>query len=393
MSPQRHILLPYLVVSFFLLLGATLFFFDSRTIVDAEEDEEENSKVLLLSEGYLSGLERTQIEQHHFLLSGNQRYLASYKKERDRTLSRAAELRLLLDEHFPDSLPKIDAAAKIQGRYFAELDRMIAAYAENDATRFKQAIDSERSTVLLLQIQLLLEQLAADVYENRNRINESVSFSVKRAGISIALMAVFLIVVLGFGYRITSRALTLNQQLAERLQHEATHDALTHLPNRRYFMDWIQRSVAMAVRNDFSIALLFIDLDGFKHVNDRHGHDAGDEVLRIAARRFQALMRESDLLVRLGGDEFAVLVSQAPANGELSSLAERIIAALEEPILAGVALARVGASIGIAVYPRHAGNANDLISAADQAMYRAKQNGKNKYFFFESSAAPVTGRT
>ena len=187
----------------------------------------------------------------------------------------------------------------------------------------------------------------------------------------------------------TARAFAANRRLAEQLELEATHDALTQLPNRRFFLDWMNRSIAMASRNKFSVALYFIDLDGFKQVNDRYGHDAGDEVLRVAAKRFLGLKRESDLLVRLGGDEFAILVAQAPDNEQLSSFAARIIAALDAPISIGDETAKVGASIGIAVFPRDAGSEDALIGAADQAMYQAKQTGKNRCCFFRPADVPV----
>jgi diguanylate cyclase (GGDEF)-like protein len=169
------------------------------------------------------------------------------------------------------------------------------------------------------------------------------------------------------------------RQLRERFAHEATHDALTGLPNRRYFMDWLTRLVAQAERRGRPLGLLFIDLDGFKGVNDRFGHEVGDALLQEVARRFKSLVRESDVLARLAGDEFAVLMPEVTSASDAEHLAKRLIAGLNpatsRPMLTHYPEAVVGASIGIALA---AGGAPDLLIAeADEAMYAAKSAGKN----------------
>jgi len=175
------------------------------------------------------------------------------------------------------------------------------------------------------------------------------------------------------------------------LEHEATHDQLTGLPNRRYFNDWVSRSVSLAARNKGRVALLLTDLDGFKHVNDRLGHDAGDEVLRAVANRLQKLSRGSDFAVRLGGDEFAVMIPAAQGHDELSVVARRINASVAEPVPVAGGTAKVGASIGIAIYPDDAGDPEALVKAADHAMYRAKEAGRNRYGFFGRGFVPAAG--
>ena len=380
---ERKILLPYLLVCALLIVSVALFIYDARTIIAVEETEEDFSKILLMMGSYLNGLQRTQIDQHEFLLSCDTTHLGRYAQEKLRCATRIDSLRRLVAEDFPDSSPKIDVIGDIQSRYLSELDKTIAAFSQSGCAISRATTDGENkfSPYYLQQIQLLLAQTEVDIAEVRQGINAKVATSVYRASVITGIVAVLLIAILGFGYRITSRALVDNRRLAEQLAHEATHDALTHLPNRRYFHDWLQKSMAMAQRMNFSLALYFIDLDGFKLVNDQYGHDVGDEVLRVATKRFQGLMRESDLLVRLGGDEFAILVSQAPGAEELAQLAERMISALSPPIKVGSAEPTIGASIGIAVFPRDASDSDALIRASDEAMYRAKERGKGQYCF------------
>ncbi|MDM4764484.1 sensor domain-containing diguanylate cyclase [Pelomonas sp. SE-A7] len=177
----------------------------------------------------------------------------------------------------------------------------------------------------------------------------------------------------------------LNQQLkteqAVGLQYQqlAHYDSLTQLPNRHFFQQEIQRMVSQTVRDQCLSALMFIDLDNFKMVNDRHGHEAGDEVLREVARRMSAVLRLSDRLCRLGGDEFALLLPTLPDEAGAEHLAGRLVAAVREPMLVHGELMPVGATVGLAFCPLDARDAAGLLNRADGAMYAAKRAGKNTF--------------
>ena len=382
---DRKTLRPYLVVAVLLIAAVGFFVNDARTIIDAEEAEEDSSKILLLMGSFLNGLQQTQIELQQFLLTGDPAHLRSYQQEKERSINRIPGLKQIVEKDGPSgSLPRIASVAETQVKYLEQLDRMVHLRSnQSDATPVKVE-ESRTARLHLQQIQLLLADIERDITEIRQAINEHVAFSVQRASISILIVSFLLIAILGLGYRNTSYALATNRRLTEQLAHEAMHDTLTLLPNRRFFNDWLKKSVAMAQRNHFSIAVLFIDLDGFKLVNDRFGHDAGDQVLRVTADRFQGLMRGSDVLARLGGDEFAVLVSQSPVNEELAVFADRLICSMAEPISIGSEAVKVGISIGIAVFPRDAKTADSLIRASDEAMYSAKAHGKNQHCFAPS---------
>jgi diguanylate cyclase (GGDEF)-like protein len=176
---------------------------------------------------------------------------------------------------------------------------------------------------------------------------------------------------------VSLRDLRLKRLHAERMAHDAQHDPLTRLPNRRSFHQLMPYMLARAKRNQHALAVLFIDLDGFKQINDRFGHDAGDDVLREAARRFAATVRESDVIVRLGGDEFAVLMPRVRSYGQAKKLADRMAESVSSPLLRQHKEARVSASIGIAIYPKDGETPEELLGVADRRMYAMKRAGND----------------
>jgi len=159
----------------------------------------------------------------------------------------------------------------------------------------------------------------------------------------------------------------------------ADQDALTGLPNMRCLRDRLERAVSRAQRYDDRVAVLFIDLDGFKSVNDTHGHDVGDAVLKEVARRLNGVVRHCDTVGRLGGDEFVVMLTDVKQKDDVAIVAHRAVQALAAPIEAGDQQVTVGASIGIASYPENAADSEILLKLADQAMYDVKRNGKNGF--------------
>lgn len=173
----------------------------------------------------------------------------------------------------------------------------------------------------------------------------------------------------------------VHKKMLERL---AFHDRLTSLPNRALFFDRLAQAMSLARRNKKQLALLFLDLDGFKDINDRYGHEAGDEMLRITARHLRASIRETDTPARLGGDEFSVILGELNHAEDAAAIAQKIIRNLSTPVfLYNDVECSVGVSIGIAIYPEHASEIDRLLTAADRAMYESKRNGKNTYTFFK----------
>lgn len=174
-----------------------------------------------------------------------------------------------------------------------------------------------------------------------------------------------------------ARNTTAQHRLEERLRYLAGHDMLTGLCNRIRFEDRLQHAIARARRENRCFALLFLDLDGFKEINDTYGHHKGDEVLTIIGKRLAGALRESDTTARMGGDEFAALLEGDVTIAGASGVAEKVIAAIDTP-LPGLSLT-VSASVGLALYPQDGTDADTLLRCADQAMYRAKRLGKNRF--------------
>ena len=171
----------------------------------------------------------------------------------------------------------------------------------------------------------------------------------------------------------------------ERLQHLAHHDQLTDLPNRALLSDRLAQAVAQARRDRGTLALMFLDLDQFKPVNDTLGHDVGDLLLKEVALRLQSCVpRESDTVSRLGGDEFVILLAQMDKAADAVVVAGKILAALQRPFAIGPHEIGISASLGIAVYPQHGEDVNRLLKNADTAMYHAKKAGRNCYRFFRA---------
>ncbi len=183
----------------------------------------------------------------------------------------------------------------------------------------------------------------------------------------------------GFQAHFLWKLLTRLKQTNEQVTHLAHHDALTGLPNRVLFYDRLNQALARARRDKESLAVLFLDLDGFKPINDMFGHDTGDAMLREVARRLVNCVRQSDTVARMGGDEFTVILCNTQTPSANDRVANQIIEAIARPFSLHGKDCSVSASIGIAVYPDHGETAEQLVKISDAAMYLAKQSGKNCY--------------
>jgi diguanylate cyclase (GGDEF)-like protein len=180
----------------------------------------------------------------------------------------------------------------------------------------------------------------------------------------------------------------LIKEMKQKYQHLAHHDMLTGLPNRSLFADRLQQMLAQAKRSASPGALIYLDLDKFKPVNDTLGHDIGDLVLKEIAQRLQSSVRESDTVARIGGDEFVVLLPVIETALDANIVAEKIRVALEQTFEINGNQINIGCSIGIAVYPEHGMDEISLMKNADTAMYQAKQNGRNNVQMYHQGMSP-----
>jgi diguanylate cyclase (GGDEF)-like protein/PAS domain S-box-containing protein len=212
------------------------------------------------------------------------------------------------------------------------------------------------------------ETIWADRYGRRVDISVSASPMTEKDGSLVGIVYII--------YDITKRKIA-----EQRLEQQALYDTLTNLPNRTLFFDRMNQLLALAKRNQYSVALLYMDIDNFKVINDTLGHDVGDLLLQEAAKRMMSCTRKTDTVARMGGDEFIGICARIAAD-DASVVARQIIAALAEPFTIKGNTCSIGVSIGISLYPRDGDESEMLVNKADAAMYRVKEMGKGGYAYF-----------
>jgi len=240
---------------------------------------------------------------------------------------------------------------------------------ENEQTFKKATVEVERTVNLMIALtastMLIGVILALIVYRNNAKMRLQLLQSNKK--------------LLRSNQNLESRVMQRTRELQQansKLQFQAHYDPLTGLANRALLTEQMAVILGQARRESKSVALLFLDLDGFKPVNDKYGHDVGDQMLKILAQRITGSIRSTDLAARIGGDEFVIVLSSIQEILHAETFAEILNAKLQEPMQIAGNVLSVGASIGIGIYPDHASLSDDLIKAADIAMYHAKRDGK-----------------
>lgn len=179
-----------------------------------------------------------------------------------------------------------------------------------------------------------------------------------------------------------NRDISARMRETEHLDHLAHYDQLTDVPNRYLLLDRIKHLSSQADRTSTSFAVLYVDLDKFKQINDTKGHLTGDKILKEAASRLSKPIRQSDTIARIGGDEFVIVLEGANNKKSISSIANKIIHALDEKFIVDDNEFNISCSIGIAIYPDNGTDAEAMLKAADNAMYKAKNKGRNCYAFY-----------
>ena len=235
----------------------------------------------------------------------------------------------------------------------------------------------ELSSVNAALKQELVDQDSLPGVENALEKNEAVENKVQEASEELS------VVNRGLEDEITERQLAAATEEEEAARHVAFHDPLTGLPNRALFHDRLEHGLAQAKRHGRALAVMFLDLDDFKNINDSYGHDLGDSVLQTIARRLKGNIRGDDTISRYGGDEFLYLLMEVRNEQDIILIAEKIITAIQAPCDVSVGdlsiSLSINASIGISIFPKDGTTADTLIKSADKAMYRAKRNKSRQY--------------
>lgn len=242
----------------------------------------------------------------------------------------------------------------------------------------------ELTNIINKALMTISEDERQKIYEKWFGINLETGFDkdvVLRLSVQIGVIILTIIVVIIVWNRRLYVEIQTRKSLEEKMKHMATHDELTGLANRVLLKDRINTAINFHQRQSLQMALLFIDLDGFKSINDTYGHDVGDELLIQVANKLAQCVRKSDTIVRFGGDEFVLLLTGLHNQEEAAFIAEKVLKLVQQPFQLTVGEANVGCSIGIAMYPDDAKTDTDLLKEADRLMYKVKAAGKNHYVF------------
>jgi len=374
-----------LLVALGLLCALCIFFvFEVADLRRTLRELRDNDLVRIDTRNILVDLLDAEMGQRGFLLTGDPKLLEQYQRGRNHVGERIRRSREdgTMDEHLKGDAAQImlladsgleelarTVALKRQGHDAAALDVVKGGYGNSQMSKARQLIQTN------------LEQLRLA----RDRLLEDLNRRIQRSAVLLVLILGTVAGLALHAWRSLSTSARLNNELAAHLAQEASHDALTGLPNRRFFHSWARQLVGKSQRDQSCFTLLLIDLDGFKKVNDTLGHATGDEVLKAATARFRTTLRAGELLARLGGDEFALLVEGNVSRIDLIALAERLIASLRTRLHADLADDAVGASIGVACFPQNGSDIDLLVEAADEALYQSKESGRGMVSFAPTS--------
>ncbi len=379
---KKQILIPLLVVVLILSAAmATLFFSAYRLIeLGRVEGKVENARYQIIT--LQKSLVEAETSRRGYLLTYSLVFASSY----DQSIQSFAETygQLLVHlEDFPELQAELTQVKTLTGANY-ELMKFVSQIQQTDGSYSPHLNSLRKDTDLMGQINTHLRNADALLLSKKNLIDEEVRHSLKAAIFGSILLVVLIIVVLVIGYRKTVHLFEItvkSKSMADAMSHDAHYDVLTDLPNRRQFETYLNRLISLARRNKESFAIFYMDLDGFKNINDQYGHDAGDEALVFAANRFLDALRQSDFIARLGGDEFSAIIHRYRNRSELTGLANRVIRYINKEFEVKGNKCQLGVSIGIACYPADADDADSLIRMADVAMYEAKRAGKNRAAF------------
>lgn len=323
----------------------------------------------------LADLLDAETGQRGYLLTGDERYLEPYVRGRNK-VHESLRLAQEIDPNDDRTQAELARLSLLAERKLEELERTVLAMKRGDTEAALRTVRQGYGRDVMEQSRVLIDGILERLRTGQAQRMDELSIRLWRAAILLVLIMAIAVGLAFYAWLTASASARVNRELAQRLDREATHDALTGLPNRRFFERWGKRLVAQAKREGSAFTLLMLDLDGFKKVNDSFGHEAGDEVLKEVAVRFQETLREGEFLARLGGDEFAVLIDGKPTKAELARLGRRLINSLAFKLSSRVPDNAIGASVGISFFPAHGDDIRALAQMADMALYQSKGNGR-----------------
>ncbi len=380
---KREIVLPLVMAAMTLLAAVSWLFFAAFNLIDNVALKGTLDEARYESVNLLSAIVDAETGQRGYLITNNVTFLEPYNHAR----ARAAEALVKWSAsttNLPELKPIIANLQKLIDEKFRIIESSLQIQLNAGSYAPHLTLSKDHGREIMDKIRAELNSAGDILNASEQRVRDEINTRLRQAITGAVLLLLVMVGILLFAYRRTVYLFDQNikaQKVADRLNYQAGHDALTDIPNRRNFELTLKRVLAMSARNRESFGLLYLDLDGFKKVNDQYGHDVGDAALIEVIERFTVALRESDFLARIGGDEFVLIVQNYGNKAELELLANRIIQSLHSDILIAGRKIRLGVSIGVACYPSDARATDSLVAKADAAMYRAKEAGRNCVYF------------
>ena len=329
----------------------------------------------------------SEIELRGYIISGERDRLARAQAFLGRAANLVQTLRALSGA-IPDQMPQVELLGALIGEEFERFATLGKIHGQKGVSAAVRTIRATASEATTRRIQLLTTDLMAAGDARLARRAEQSTRSSDLSVITAAVATLFNLGLLGVVILLVRREIKDRQHAEEVVKFAATHDPLTGLANRLLLTERVNRALAAAKSEGRRIAMLFIDLDRFKNINDTLGHEAGDRLLQNVANRLARCVRRSDTVARQGGDEFVVLIEVFQGPDDLAQVAEKILAEVAEPMTVYGREFQITASIGVSTCPVDGDDLQTLLKNADIAMYRAKQQGKNTYQFYAEQMNP-----
>ena len=350
------------------------------TLTDATQAVENGLRVRDLLKEVRSAVTNSETGQRNYIFTGKKDYLEHSLESLKSTESQLSEI-LELVGNDPAEVEKTNRLQLLIGAWAAQFKGALDSVQEGNMATVIQIMTTGEGKRTLASTDELFHQFGESqgaLFARRTKdLQKSAHFSL----VTFYVATFCGLILLGLVFYLVYRDIAERRQAEDRLRVVATHDPLTALPNRTLFHEHLSHALAKAQRYNRQLAVLFIDLDRFKNVNDTLGHEAGDLLLQVAAQRLSDCLRETDTMARQGGDEFVVLMDELSDLEAVAGVCQRILDAMGRPFMVHGQEILLTASIGISVYP---GDGRTLLKNADIAMYRAKEKGKNNYQFYST---------
>jgi len=376
---EQQVLRSFLIgVLLVLVIGVASFWIQSQAVLSRDRTAQDQ---LVVNAGF--GLLRNELNaetgQRGYIITGDPAYLDSFTDGLAGIQTSFERMQAALADT-PENNATLQTLRQLSATKTAEMQKSIDLRRNGGFLPAQRYVQTGVGKSTLDQLRALDQQLQETYLK---KIDVETQQSANRVVWAYGLLLAFGICVISlliWAYLQIRHDLIARKEMAESLIHEASHDPLTQMPNRRFFDDWLQYALDQAKRENQFAAILFINLDGFKAVNAFFGYERGNKLLQVVAARLKEATRAGDVVARIGGDEFAVLIPILTDPADPVGLAQRLVEALGLPFKENESLP-TGASIGIAVYPADGETPELLLAAADEAMHRAKTAGGGRYAF------------